>query len=213
MQTEIVISGFGGQGALFAGQLLAYAAMDEGRRVTWIPSYGPEMRGGTAHCTVIISDEDIGSPLVRRPTAAIVMNMPSLDKYEPLSTPGGVLVVNTSLTTRRAGRADIHVVEAPANAIARGRRCPVATTVWEVANSIWCDRVRQEVGLLEERIYPGERLPDGGAYYQVHGRKCTLGIECNLAGYPCCWAFTNPNYDPFLEEQPVFNAKTPSGRF
>ncbi|MBI3360635.1 MAG: 2-oxoacid:acceptor oxidoreductase family protein [Chloroflexi bacterium] len=118
MQTEIVISGFGGQGALFAGQLLAYAAMDAGRHVTWIPSYGPEMRGGTAHCTVIIADEEIGSPLVRHPAAAIALNMPSLDKYEPLVAPGGVLVVNSSLTTRSPARADIRVVQVPANAIA-----------------------------------------------------------------------------------------------
>jgi 2-oxoglutarate ferredoxin oxidoreductase subunit gamma len=118
MQTEIVLSGFGGQGALFAGQLLAYAAMDEGKHVTWIPSYGPEMRGGTAHCTVIISDDEIGSPLVRNPSAVIAMNMPSLDKYESLVTPGGVLVVNSSLTTRHPTRTDIRVIEVPANAIA-----------------------------------------------------------------------------------------------
>ncbi len=118
MQTEIIISGFGGQGALFAGQLLAYAAMDEGRHVTWIPSYGPEMRGGTAHCTVIISDDEIGSPLVRHPQAVIAMNMPSLDKYEPLVAPGGVLVVNASLTTHSPARRDIRVIEIPANTLA-----------------------------------------------------------------------------------------------
>ena len=81
MQTEIVIAGFGGQGVLFTGQLLSYAAMDCGKEVTWIPSYGPEMRGGTANCTVIISDEEIGSPQVRNPAAVIAMNLPSLDKY------------------------------------------------------------------------------------------------------------------------------------
>lgn len=118
MQTEIIFSGFGGQGALFAGQLLAYAAMDEGLHVTWIPSYGPEMRGGTAHCIVILSEDEIGSPLVRHPSAAIVMNQPSLDKYEPLVAPGGVLVVNTSLTTRPARRTDLRIIEVPANQIA-----------------------------------------------------------------------------------------------
>jgi 2-oxoglutarate ferredoxin oxidoreductase subunit gamma len=116
--TEIIFSGFGGQGALFAGQLLAYAGMDEGRHVTWIPSYGPEMRGGTAHCTVIISDDVIGSPLVRHPVAMVAMNQQSLDKYEPLVAPGGVLVVNTSMTTRGATRGDIRVIEVPANSIA-----------------------------------------------------------------------------------------------
>jgi 2-oxoglutarate ferredoxin oxidoreductase subunit gamma len=118
MQTEIIIAGFGGQGVLFAGQVLAYAALDEGREVTWIPSYGPEMRGGTANCTVIISDEEIGSPLVRNPKAAIVLNLPSLEKYEPMVAPGGVLVANASLINRGPERTDISTVFIPANEIA-----------------------------------------------------------------------------------------------
>ncbi len=118
MHHEIIISGFGGQGALFAGQLLAYAALAEDRHVTWIPSYGPEMRGGTANCTVIISDEEIGSPLVRNPTAAIVMNPPSFDRFEPLVKPGGVLIVNTSLVSSESKRSDIRVVKAQANELA-----------------------------------------------------------------------------------------------
>ncbi len=118
MQHELIISGFGGQGVLFAGQLLAYAAMDAGYHVTWIPSYGPEMRGGTANCTVVIAGEEIGSPIVHRPGAVIAMNLPSLDKYEPLVREGGVLVVNSSMVNRPAQRADIRVVEVPANAIA-----------------------------------------------------------------------------------------------
>ncbi|MGB9674248.1 MAG: 2-oxoacid:acceptor oxidoreductase family protein [Anaerolineales bacterium] len=118
MQTEIIISGFGGQGALFAGQIMAYAAMDAGREVTWIPSYGPEMRGGTANCTVIIADEEIGSPLVLNPKAAIVLNLPSLEKYEPLVVPGGVLVANASLVNRPPQRMDIESVFIPLNEIA-----------------------------------------------------------------------------------------------
>lgn len=120
MQHELIIAGFGGQGVLFAGQLLSYAAMDEGLQVTWIPSYGPEMRGGTANCTVIVSEEEIGAPLVGRPKAAIVMNRPSMDKYEPLVKPGGVLVVNTSMVDRPATRTDIAVVSIPATEIAEG---------------------------------------------------------------------------------------------
>ena len=118
MQHEIIISGFGGQGALFAGQLLAYAALAEGRHVTWIPSYGPEMRGGTANCTVIISDEEIGSPLVRRPTAAIVLNPPSFDRYEPLMQKGGVLLSNASLIAATSKRSDIRALPIKANEIA-----------------------------------------------------------------------------------------------
>ena len=118
MQTEIIVAGFGGQGVLFGGQLLAYAGLDEGKNVTWIPAYGPEMRGGTANCTTIISDEEIGSPLVRNPSAVIAMNRPSLDKYEAQVKPGGVLVVNTSMVDRPVERTDINVIEVDANAIA-----------------------------------------------------------------------------------------------
>jgi 2-oxoglutarate ferredoxin oxidoreductase subunit gamma len=118
MQTEIIIAGFGGQGVLLAGQMLSYAAMDAGKETTWIPSYGPEMRGGTANCTVIIADEEIGSPFVKNPTAAIAMNLPSLDKYEALVKPGGVLVVNSSLVNRPPQRAGIRSVMIPGNEIA-----------------------------------------------------------------------------------------------
>ena len=97
MHQEIIFSGFGGQGALFAGQLLAYAALDSGLQVTWIPSYGPEMRGGTAHCTVVVADEPIGSPLVHRPVAVVALNLPSFEKYEPRVKPGGLMVYNESL--------------------------------------------------------------------------------------------------------------------
>ena len=118
MQTDILIAGFGGQGVLFAGQLMAYAAMNEGKHVTWIPSYGPEMRGGTANCTVVISDEEIGSPLVRNPQALIAMNLPSLDKYEALVKPGGLVVINSSIINRTAERSDIRSVLIPGNEIA-----------------------------------------------------------------------------------------------
>jgi 2-oxoglutarate ferredoxin oxidoreductase subunit gamma len=118
MQKEILIAGFGGQGVLFAGQVLAYAGMDTGHEVTWIPSYGPEMRGGTANCTVVIADEEIGSPLVQNPPAVIALNLPSFDKYEPLIAPGGVLVVNQSMVDRKASRDDITVLYIPGNEMA-----------------------------------------------------------------------------------------------
>ncbi len=118
MHQEIVISGFGGQGVLFIGQLLAYAALEEGRHVTWIPSYGPEMRGGTANCTVIISDEEIGSPLVRNPSAALVLNPPSMTRYAPLVKPNGVLIVDSTLITERSDRTDVREIDVPAKDIA-----------------------------------------------------------------------------------------------
>jgi 2-oxoglutarate ferredoxin oxidoreductase subunit gamma len=118
METSIIIAGFGGQGVLFAGQLLAYGAMDDGRFVTWIPSYGPEMRGGTANCTVVIGDGPIGSPIVTNPDIALVLNQPSFEKYEPLVKPGGLLVVNESLVTAVSERDDIETIYIPANRLA-----------------------------------------------------------------------------------------------
>jgi len=118
MHEEIIVSGFGGQGALFAGQLLAYTGMDEGWHVTWIPSYGPEMRGGTAHCIVILSDDAIGSPIIRQPSACIVMNPDSMEKYESLVKPGGLLVANSTLVRARSARDDIDTLYVPANDLA-----------------------------------------------------------------------------------------------
>lgn len=118
MQAEVVFAGFGGQGVMLAGKLLAETGMVLGREVVWLPSYGPEMRGGTANCTVIVGDEPIASPIVRNPRDAVVMNRPSLDKFCPLIRPGGVAVVNRSLITVDPGRDDITVVDVPANQIA-----------------------------------------------------------------------------------------------
>jgi 2-oxoglutarate ferredoxin oxidoreductase subunit gamma len=127
---EIIIAGFGGQGTLFAGEILARAAVLEGKNVTWMPSYGPEQRGGTATCTVVVSDEAIGSPIVSDPQAAIVMNRPSLDKFEPWIRPGGVLVVNTAMVDRPVARTDLRVVgvDATREAAALGS-APVANMI------------------------------------------------------------------------------------
>lgn len=115
---SIVISGFGGQGTLFAGQVLAYAAMDNGFHVTWIPSYGPEMRGGTANCTVIISNAEIGSPVTSSPYAVIALNLPSVDKYEDVILEGGTLIANKSLMNRELVRTDINGIMIPVSEIA-----------------------------------------------------------------------------------------------
>jgi 2-oxoglutarate ferredoxin oxidoreductase subunit gamma len=118
MQNDVVMAGFGGQGILLIGKMLAYAGMREGKEVSWLPSYGPEMRGGTANCTVVISDRPVGSPVIRSPKAVVAMNLPSLDKFEPDIRPGGLLLVNTSLIDRKAKRSDLTVIEVPANEIA-----------------------------------------------------------------------------------------------
>ena len=114
MTHEMIFAGFGGQGVLLLGQLLAYAGMIDNKQVSWIPSYGPEMRGGTANCAVIISEDKIGSPLVFEPTAALILNNPSLEKFEPLLAPNGVLVINSSIVTAKPKRSDIKVVCVPA---------------------------------------------------------------------------------------------------
>ncbi len=118
MYTDVMIAGFGGQGIMLAGKLLAHAGMNEGKEVCWLPSYGPEMRGGTANCTVVISSRPIGSPVVMRPQAVLVCNAPSLDKFEPQLMPRGLVVVNTSLVHRGLLRSDLRLVEVPANDIA-----------------------------------------------------------------------------------------------
>lgn len=118
MEQAIVLAGFGGQGLLFAGNVLATAGVIDGREVSWMPSYGPEMRGGTASCTVIIADRPIGSPMADTAAAVIALNPPSLAKYEHLVEPGGLLVVNTSLIEAEPSRDDIEIAAVPCTALA-----------------------------------------------------------------------------------------------
>ena len=118
MTTQILIAGFGGQGVLFSGKFLAYKAMMEDSQVSWLPSYGPEMRGGTANCSVIVSDTPIGSPIVNTPDVLIAMNLPSLDKYEDAVAPGGIIIVDSALITRKVNRTDVKVFYIPATKLA-----------------------------------------------------------------------------------------------
>lgn len=116
---DVIIAGFGGQGVMLIGNLLAYAGMQKGLNVTYIPVYGPEMRGGTANCTVVLSDEEIGSPIIQRPKSLIIMNRPSLDKFQPRLQDGGVQILNTSLIDPSLAETDrIKTVAAPCNDIA-----------------------------------------------------------------------------------------------
>jgi len=118
MLEEIIIAGFGGQGVMSMGQLIAYAGMLEGKGVSWLPSYGPEQRGGTANCAVVVSDEPVGSPLVTKPSTAIVLNNPSFDKFEPRVRSGGLLILNSSLVVRTSERKDIQTIEISATDLA-----------------------------------------------------------------------------------------------
>lgn len=118
MQSEVMFAGFGGQGILLSAKILAHAAMEDGREVVWIPSYGPEMRGGTAYCMVIMSDRPIGSPIVKNPRHLVAMNRPSLEKFAPVVKSGGVVLINSTLIPVRAERQDVDELAIPVNDLA-----------------------------------------------------------------------------------------------
>ena len=119
MQSEVQFAGFGGQGIMLMGQIMAQAAMDQGYEVVWIPSYGPEMRGGTAYCTVVISDRPIGSPIIRNPKHLVAMNRPSLEKFAPTVQSGGTIFINSSIISIDADRDDVDVIKVPIIEIAK----------------------------------------------------------------------------------------------
>lgn len=144
MMHEIIIAGFGGQGVMSMGHWLTLAGMKEGKFVTWLPSYGPEQRGGTANVSVVISDESVGSPVVTAPSISVVLNNPSFDKFEPKVKPGGYLFINSSLVERNSKRTDIQIVEVPATEIAN----EIGNT--RVANSVILGSLLENTGLLSE---------------------------------------------------------------
>ena len=139
---NMLFAGFGGQGILFAGRLAAYAGFLAGREVTWLPSYGAESRGGTSNCAVRISDALIGSPLVPHPDFLMVMNLPSLDKFEASVVPGGMIFADETLVARKAEREDVRSVYIPATAIASGNNFP------KLANVVLFGRLMRETGLF-----------------------------------------------------------------
>ncbi len=122
--TQMLIAGFGGQGILFTGKFLAYKGLVEGKEVSWLPSYGPEMRGGTASCSVILSDDPVGSPIVSKPDVLVAMNLPSLDKYEDTVAPGGIIIVDSTLIERKIKRNDVAVYYVPATKLASDNDMP-----------------------------------------------------------------------------------------
>lgn len=150
MEYQIVIAGFGGQGLLFSGKVLAYAALMEQRELSWLPSYGPEMRGGTANCNVIISDTPVGSPIVQNPNMLMVMNTPSLDKYEKTVVPGGKIFVDSSLVSRKVERTDVEVCYIPATKMAGDMGIPT------LANMILLGAIVKSTGCVgEEAVVAG----------------------------------------------------------
>ena len=121
---QFLLSGFGGQGILFAGKLLAYKGLNAGKNVSWLPSYGPEMRGGTASCSVIISDEPVGSPIVSNPDILVAMNLPSLDRFETTVAPGGIIFADSTLIERKVTRTDVTTYYVPATKLASDNKTP-----------------------------------------------------------------------------------------
>ena len=143
MTTQILIAGFGGQGVLFAGKLLAYKGMYDGKELSWLPSYGPEMRGGTANCSVIISDTPVGSPIVDKPDVLMVMNLPSLDKYENAVNAGGKIFVDSSFIERKVVRSDVDAYYVPATKMAAEAGVPT------LANMILLGKLLKETQVLD----------------------------------------------------------------
>ena len=139
MTHSYLIAGFGGQGLLFAGKFLAYKGLLENKEVSWLPSYGPEMRGGTASCSVIIGDEPVGSPIVEHPDALMVMNLPSLNRYEQAVQPGGTIFVDSSLVERKVERSDVKAIYVPATCLA------VENDMTTLANMILTGRILAEM--------------------------------------------------------------------
>ena len=152
MTNEFLIAGFGGQGLLFAGKFLVNKGMMEGKEVSWLPSYGPEMRGGTANCSVIISDEPVGSPIVSKPNVLMVMNLPSLDKYENEVKAGGKIFVDSSLIGRKVERTDVDVYYVPATQLASDNG------LTGLANMILVGKLMKELGEFEDEAAVAESL-------------------------------------------------------
>ena len=138
--TQILLAGFGGQGILFAGKFLAYKGLVQNMQVSWLPSYGPEMRGGTANCNVILSDIPVGSPIITTPDVLVAMNQPSLDKFVDAVAPGGIIVVDSTLITAKVERSDVKVCYVPATQMAKDAGFPT------LANMILVGKVLKESG-------------------------------------------------------------------
>ncbi len=177
MMDKIILSGFGGQGVMFIGKVMAYAGMEGGLHVCWIPSYGPEMRGGTANCSVIIADQEINSPVIELADAAIVLNQPSYDKFVSRIKPGGVMVVNSSIVEVGAGRSDIKIVALPASDIANELGRP------SLANMVCLGALLPNLSLVDlEKIEKamdvvvGKKKPE---MYEINIAAIRKGIEAN----------------------------------
>ena len=177
MQNEVQFAGFGGQGIMLMGQILAQAAMQSGFEVVWIPSYGPEMRGGTAYCTVVISDRPIGSPIIRNPQHLVAMNRPSLEKFAPAVKAGGVIFINSSIISIEAGRDDVDVLKVPIIEIARDLGNVKAANIIALAAFVTRSKIIEFEVLIEsvkEKFAEKEKLIPLNMKALDAGRKAAL---------------------------------------
>jgi 2-oxoglutarate ferredoxin oxidoreductase subunit gamma len=170
MKEQVILAGFGGQGIMLAGMLMTYAGMLEGREVTWLPSYGPEMRGGTANCHVTLSDKPVSSPVIIKATSAIIMNKPSLDKFESCISPKGILLVNSSLIDKKTSRGDLNAHYIPANEIA----AEVGNN--KTANIVMLGAFVQATGVLEKQSC-------NKAMEDVLGKKNPMLLPLNMLAF------------------------------
>lgn len=179
MQTEVIMSGFGGQGLMMIGKLLAYAGLAEGKEVTWLPSYGPEMRGGTANCTVVIGDKPIGSPLISSPKAAIVMNRPSLEKFAPTVRKNGIVVVNSTMISINPDRTDLRVFRIKADDLADELGSRRSANLVMLGAFVGMDEVVSHETLLKaiEKTFASKKQ-----FIDVNRNAFTKGYELAKAG-------------------------------
>ena len=172
--TNLLIAGFGGQGVLFAGKFIAYKGLLEGRQLSWLPSYGPEMRGGTANCSVILSDDPVGSPIVDHPNVVMVMNNPSLDKYEDEAVAGAKIFVDSTLIERKVRRTDVSAYYIPATQLAKDAGFPT------LANMIMVGKMIRESGLVS---YDGLRDALAKVVSAKHADLLEVNLKAIETGY------------------------------
>ncbi|HHW03788.1 MAG TPA: 2-oxoacid:ferredoxin oxidoreductase subunit gamma [Thermoanaerobacterales bacterium] len=175
MKLETIMAGFGGQGIMLMGEILAHSAMMENKEVSWIPSYGPEMRGGTANCMVVISDRRIASPIISHPDVLVAMNKPSMEKFSPLVKPGGLIILNISMIDDRPARGDVDILEVDAGKIAD------ALGNSKVANMVVLGALVGKTGIVDKKtvlnsidcFLPSHRK----SMYEINEKAFIKGLE------------------------------------
>ncbi len=175
MTTQILLSGFGGQGILFTGKFLAYKGLLADKNVSWLPSYGPEMRGGTASCSVIISDEEVGSPIISQPDVLIAMNLPSFEKFVPTVKEGGIVIADSSLIETKTDRTDINVYYIPATAIASdmGKQSLANMIILGKLLGVMNDFNEDEIKTVLSKVIP----PKKADMLEINMKAMTIGSE------------------------------------